>query len=81
MSHEEMDVVSQTPITLAMRLILAAFYLSAGILHLTAPSGFVRIVPAFVPWPEVVVLFTGVCEIAGAVGLMFLGLRRAAGTY
>ncbi len=62
-----------------MRIILAAFYLAAGILHLRSPEGFILIVPSFVPWPAEVVRFTGFCEIAGAVGLMIPQLRKAAG--
>ena len=61
-----------------MRLILSLFYFVAGILHISAPQGFVLITPAFIPWPETVVLITGVCEIAGALGLLTCRLRRAA---
>ncbi len=70
---------SQRRVIVAMRIILAAFYLGAGLLHLYAPAGFLRIVPGFVPWPEFVVAFTGLCEIAGAFGLMIPALRVAAG--
>ncbi len=63
-----------------MRLILAAFYFAAGILHLKSPAGFISIVPGFVPWPAEIVWFTGVCEIAGAIGLMIPKLQKAAGT-
>lgn len=62
-----------------MRLLMAVFYLAAGILHLKSPSGFVRIVPPFVPWPQTVVWLTGLAEIAGAVGLMVPRLKYAAG--
>jgi uncharacterized membrane protein len=62
-----------------MRFIMAAFYGVAGILHLAAPDDFVLIVPAFVPWPDAVVLLTGLCEIAGAIGLMIPATRRMAG--
>ncbi len=61
-----------------MRLVMSAFYLAAGILHIAAPQGFLLIVPGFVPWPEATVQFTGVCEIAGAIGLMTRRFRRAA---
>ncbi len=64
---------------LILRWVLSAFYVVAGILHLTAPAGFVRIVPQIVPWPVAVVMVTGVLEIAGAIGLMVPKLRRAAG--
>jgi uncharacterized membrane protein len=63
-----------------MRRLLALFYGVAGIIHLRSPDGFLAITPAWVPWPEAVVLITGLCEIAGAVALAFVPrLRRAAG--
>ncbi len=67
------------PYRTIMRLVMSAFYLAAGILHIAAPHGFLLIVPRFVPWPETMVFATGVCEIVGAVGLMIPRLRRAAG--
>lgn len=64
----------------ALRLLLALIYLIAGIAHLRAPSGFIQITPVGVPEPEIVVLLTGLCEIAGAIALAFIPrLRRAAG--
>ena len=62
-----------------LRLVLVAFYLGAGILHLKSPQGFIKIVPSFVPWPAQVVWLTGFAEIAGAIGLMVPRLRKAAG--
>ena len=62
-----------------LRLVLVAFYLGAGILHLKSPQGFIKIVPSFVPWPAQVVWLTGLAEIAGAIGLMVPRLRKAAG--
>ena len=62
-----------------MRLFMAAFYLAAGMLHIVAPAGFVLIVPDAAPWPETTVIATGLCEIAGAAGLMTQRLRRDAG--
>lgn len=38
----------------------------------------VRMVPAWVPQPEFVVFFTGLCEVAGAVGLLVPRTRRVA---
>ena len=64
----------------AMRWLLAAIYLVAGIIHVRSPGGFVAITPGWVPWPETVVLLTGLCEIAGAIALALIPpLRRAAG--
>jgi uncharacterized membrane protein len=66
-------------IRFVMRCLMSAFYLAAGILHLKSPHGFVMIVPAFVPWPETIVWFTGIAEIAGAIGLLIPKLRYMAG--
>lgn len=59
-----------------LRIVLAIFYLGAGILHLMSPRGFLAITPQWVPFPEIIVAFTGVAEIAGAVGLMIPALRK-----
>jgi uncharacterized membrane protein len=64
---------------IAMRWAMAAFYLSAGAVHLLAPEKFLPIVPDFVPMPREVVLATGVCEIAGSLALLTRRLRRLAG--
>ncbi len=61
------------------RILLAIFYLGAGILHLKSPDGFVQITPAWVPAPDLVVAFTGIAEIAGAIGLLVPKLRQASG--
>jgi len=63
----------------AARWLFAIVYLAAGVLHLAIPDTFLAITPAWVPWPRQVVMATGVCELAGAVGLLTANLRRAAG--
>ena len=50
--------------------ILAAFYALAGFAHLTAPQPFLRIMPGWVPSPDLVVLLTGVAELLGAIALV-----------
>lgn len=62
-----------------MRWILAAFYILAGILHITGPAQFLPIVPGWVPFPNQVVLATGLCEIVGGFALLTLRLRVLAG--
>lgn len=69
-------------IRIVLRWLLAAFYLLAGVIHLVSPAPFLTIMPSWVPAPEAVVLWTGVAEILGAIGLVqpfSLRLRRAAG--
>jgi uncharacterized membrane protein len=61
------------------RLVIVATYLGVGGLHLAAANSFLAIMPPVVPHPRLVILFTGGCEIAGAVGLMMRRTRRLAG--
>jgi uncharacterized membrane protein len=62
------------------RWLLGIAYLLAGIVHLVSPAGFLKITPNWVPLPELVVALTGLCEIAGAIALLFVPrLRQAAG--
>jgi uncharacterized membrane protein len=75
-----MDDMQTLPTTRAvMRAVLAAFYLAAGMVHLIAPDAFLPIVPDWVPLPRVIVLVTGLCEIAGSIALMTTRMRRLAG--
>lgn len=53
--------------------------MAAGLFHLYTPETFLRITPAWVPFPRDVILGTGVCELAGAAGLLSRRFRRAAG--
>ena len=63
----------------AARWVLAILYGAAGALHLVTPDTFVQITPDWVPFPRQVIVVTGLCEIAGAIGLLTPSLRRAAG--
>lgn len=63
----------------AARLLIALLYLPFGLLHIVASHGFLPIMPPIIPHPQAVVLFTGICEIAGAVGLLVPRTRRLAG--
>ena len=62
-----------------LRLLLAAIYLAASGLHLGAPDKFLVIMPPVIPFPKAVVIFTGLCEAAGAIGLVLKPTRRLAG--
>ena len=63
----------------AARWVLAAVYLAAGVFHLATPGTFLLITPAWVPFPRAVILGTGLCELAGAAGLVTQQFRYAAG--
>jgi uncharacterized membrane protein len=69
-------------IRIALRWLLAASYAAAGVLHLTAPEPFVRLIEGFVPFAEQVVKYTGIAELFGAAALAQPWeprLRRAGG--
>ena len=60
-------------------LVLAAiFYIGAGILHFTKTEFYLKIVPPYIPWHLAMVCISGVCEIAGGIGLLIWRVRRAA---
>jgi uncharacterized membrane protein len=61
-----------------LRWLLAAVMVAAGAFHFIKPDALAQIVPPFFPNPRLLVAFTGVCEIAGGVGLLIPRLSRAA---
>jgi uncharacterized membrane protein len=64
----------------ALRWLLAAFYAFAGYAHIASPAPFLAIMPPLVPYPEAVVLWTGIAELLGAGALaqpFSPNLRRA----
>jgi uncharacterized membrane protein len=63
----------------AMRWVLAAFYVAAGIAHLMAPEALLSITPSWVPFAPQVIFVTGLCELAGALALVTKPLRWWAG--
>ena len=63
----------------ALRVGIAVMFGFTAPAHFTAMrADLVRMVPPWVPNPELMVAFTGVCEILGAVGLLVPATRRAA---
>jgi uncharacterized membrane protein len=62
-----------------MLIIMAALYIGFGFVHVFSAPAFLPIMPNWVPAPEAVVVGTGLCEIAGGIGLLVPRLRRFAG--
>ena len=50
--------------------LLALAYFGFGLVHLDRPDGLMPLMPPWVPFPRKTILFTGVCELAGAIGLL-----------
>lgn len=58
---------------------LSLMLVFTGVSHFTfMKEDFARMMPPSIPWPRGMVYFTGVCEIAGAAGLLLPEFRRAA---
>jgi uncharacterized membrane protein len=55
------------------------WFFLGGIAHFAATRLEMSIVPPAMPYPRALVLVSGVCELLGAVGLLFANTRRAAG--
>ena len=47
-------------------------------MHFVVPEIYIRIVPPHLPYPALIVLLSGIAEIAGGLGLLFPITRRAA---
>lgn len=62
-----------------MRWGMAAALIFFGADHLATPERYLPMMPSVVPYPGQVVLLTGLCELAGAVGLLVPRTRRLAG--
>lgn len=74
-----MKIIGENWIRNLLLIVLAIIYFLAGIAHIRSPEGFLAITPQWVPYPELVVFWTGVAEILGAIGLFIPKFRKAAG--
>ena len=62
----------------ALALVFIWFFFG-GLGHFAWSNTFTHVVPSWVPYPRAVNLFTGVCDIAGAIGVLWPRTRRLAG--
>ena len=63
----------------ALRAGLSLAFLFIGIDHLLTPERYELMMPPWVPYPSQTILITGLCEIAGALGLWLKPTRWLAG--
>jgi len=59
--------------------VLALFFIAAGINHFVHPGFYVRIVPPWLPAPALLVQISGICEVLGGIGVLVPSTRRYAG--
>lgn len=69
---------AETNLKRVFRLFIAVSMVVVGVLHFVRPSGFVRIVPSFLPAPLLLVHVSGFFEILGGLGLLVGRVHRAA---
>ena len=62
-----------------LRFILGLFFVLAGMNHFRALPAYAAMVPSWLPFPYVLCVVSGVCEIMGGVGIMLPEFRRPAG--
>jgi uncharacterized membrane protein len=61
-----------------LRWLAAIFFVVAGTFHFLKPEMYLQIVPPYFPVPQLLVVVSGIAEIAGGVGLLICPLQRAA---
>lgn len=62
-----------------LRHICAGFFILAGANHFVSPVFYEQIIPPGFPNPKLLVVISGIAEIAGGAGLLAPRLRRVAG--
>jgi uncharacterized membrane protein len=60
------------------RLVLAIFMTLMGVAHFLHGPEFAAMVPRWLPAPDALVLVSGLCEVAGGVGLLLPPVQRVA---
>lgn len=59
--------------------LIAALFIAAGVNHFVSPDVYLKIMPAYLPWPLALVYVSGFFEVVGGIGVAVPRLRRAAG--
>jgi uncharacterized membrane protein len=59
-------------------ILLSMLMILAGVYHFKKPAPFIKIVPAYLPYPRALVLISGFFEILGGIGLLIPQTRVAA---
>ena len=63
---------------LALRWLLAAFFILAGWNHFRDPALYLSMMPPYLPKPELLNIISGLGEIAGGIGVLIPRFRRPA---
>ena len=60
------------------RYLLSLFLVGAGTLHFVIPGFYLKLMPPYLPWHRELVMFSGLAEIAGGIGILIPATRRPA---
>lgn len=72
-------VYQQYDFALSARIAMSVMLLFTAIAHFAFAKGMTMMIPDFIPFKSALVLFTGLVEIAAAIGLLIPGLRVLTG--
>lgn len=61
------------------RIVMALFFIVAGMNHFRSPAIYLSMMPPWLPWPDILNLVSGVAEIAGGAGILHPRTRCLAG--
>ncbi|GAC1308114.1 MAG: hypothetical protein NVSMB24_21230 [Mucilaginibacter sp.] len=78
MSYIRFYTLIMTIIKKISLVILITFYTVAGINHFRNPASYIKIIPGYLPYPAVLNVLAGICEIGFALLLIFSKTRRPA---
>jgi len=65
-------------VTLSIAL-MGLLFIGAGVMHFVKPAPYIGIMPHWLPAPALLVLVSGIAEVAGGVGVLVPSTRVAAG--
>jgi len=73
-----LDLPRSWPKKIAL-LLLAVFFIGAGVNHFLSPDFYTAIMPPYLPWHRELVALSGVFELLGGVAVLIPALRSLAG--
>jgi len=65
-------------VKLVLLVVMALFYVCAGVVHFVSPEFYVEIMPPLLPWPAALVFLSGVAEVVLGVAVLVPRTRRLA---
>ena len=61
------------------QVLLAGFFIFAGLNHFIQPEFYIAMIPPYLPAPEALNIISGLAEVAGGIGVLIPRLKKFAG--